>query len=179
MYFWEVLGFCRESLQVPSALIFSLFHTSREMLDGLSWVSLMWLLGMMLTVAPQSTCRLTGLDLICISPQNGLSFFEATPLTKALRVFTEATSESESEQSESWFTERIFPFMALTSEPLLWFIFWQTFHLLPNAGHSSFFRTLWDCEQNLHFSFRSSVFFPSNKVSVRSPRLRFFLELGD
>ena len=35
MYFWEVLGFCRESLQVPSAFIFSLFHTPREILDGL------------------------------------------------------------------------------------------------------------------------------------------------
>ena len=70
MYFWEVLGFCRESLQVPSAFIFSsfhiacenirfsslfaagdvsekrmfsqaMFHTPREILDGLSWVSLM------------------------------------------------------------------------------------------------------------------------------------------
>ena len=68
MYFWEVLGFCRESLQVPSAFIFSsfhiacenirfsslfaagdvsekrmfsqaMFHTPREILDGLSWVS--------------------------------------------------------------------------------------------------------------------------------------------
>ena len=39
MYFWEVLGFCRESLQVPSAFMFSLFHTPREILDGLSWVS--------------------------------------------------------------------------------------------------------------------------------------------
>ena len=35
MYFWEVLGFCRESLQVPSAFIFSLFHTPREILDSL------------------------------------------------------------------------------------------------------------------------------------------------
>ena len=62
MYFWEVLGFCRESLQVPSAFIFSLFHIPTEILDGLSWVSLMWRLGMMLIVAPQSpqsTCRLT------------------------------------------------------------------------------------------------------------------------
>ena len=60
------------------------------------------------------TCSLTGLDLIRISQEIGLSFFEATPLTKTLRVFTKATSESESRESESRFTERIFSFMART-----------------------------------------------------------------
>ena len=105
-----------------------------------------------------------------------LSFFKATPLTKASRVRTEAASESQSEQSESWFTERIFSSMARqTSEPFQWFIFRQTLHLSPYARHSSFFRT-WDCGQNFHLSFRGSVFFSSNEGSVRSPRLRIFLE---
>ena len=46
----------------------------------------------------------------------------------------------------------------------------QTLHHLLHAGHSSFFRTR-DCEQNLHFSSRSSVFFSSNEASVHSPCL--------
>ena len=65
--------------------------------------------------------------------------------------------------------------MAQTSELFQWFILRQSFHLLLHAGHSSFFRTR-DCEQNLHLSSRSSVFFSSNEASVHSPCLRFFLE---
>ena len=110
----------------------------------------------------------TGLDLIRISQKIGLSFFEATPLTKALRVFTDVTSESESRQWESWFTERIFSFMAQTSEPSQWFILRQTLHLLLHAGHSSFFRTR-DCEQKLDISSCSSVFFLQMKLQFIHP----------
>ena len=53
--------------QVPSAFIFTLFHISRETLEGLIGLSPVWLLGMIQTVAPQSTCRLTGLELTRIS----------------------------------------------------------------------------------------------------------------
>ena len=66
MYFWEVLGFSRGSSQLPSAFIFSLFRISRKMLDGSSWVSPIWFLGMKLTVVPQSTCSLTWLGLTCV-----------------------------------------------------------------------------------------------------------------
>ena len=45
-----------------------------------------------------------------------------------------------------------------------------TLHYLLHAGHSSFFRT-WDCEQNLHLSSLSSLFFSSNEASVYSPCL--------
>ena len=67
--------------------------------------------------------------------------------------------------------------MAQTSELFQWFILRQSFHLLLHAGHSSFFRTR-DCEQNLHLSSRSSVFFSSNEASVHSLCLRFFLKIS-
>ena len=50
MYFISVFGFSTSSLQVPSPFIFTLFHISKEILEGLVGLSLVWLLGMIQTV---------------------------------------------------------------------------------------------------------------------------------
>ena len=100
----------------------------------------------------------------------GLSCLDRTPLTTTLRVLTEATSESESEGLESWLTEWTLPFRSQISEPFQWFILPQTLHLLPHAGHSSFF-IRWIFKQNLHLSFRDWELLLSGKCSGRSLRL--------
>lgn len=54
-------------LQVPSVLIFASFHISRETLEDSTCPALMWLLGMIHTVASQSACSVTGHNLRLIS----------------------------------------------------------------------------------------------------------------